>query len=362
MFRKTKFLCLFKNRNAIERLFNTDQKSLVLLHTIFRHGDRTPDQSSSYPSDPYKDHDYSPYGHGQLTNPGKLRAYKLGEFLRNRYGSFLGNFYVPEHIDAWASDFDRTKMTLQLVLAALYPPEDHQVWHQDVKWQPIPYISPPRDRDNIFLAFMCNKKALEEYDRHVKEVRQDIFKPYEDIIKFVEEKSNLKITNPRVMFAIACTLGTQEAMGLELPAWTKSIWPNDIEEVAMKEFDVLVSNPTLKSLVIGNLFKKIIEDTQMKITGKSNRKIHIYSGHDFTVGLFLRVLDVFKSHHPDFCAVVVLEVHKVNDEYGLKLVYRSKESEPSTELIIPGVQHPIVPFQKFREIANDMLTNKLIAK
>lgn len=112
-------------------------------------------------------------------------------------------------MDAWASEYDRTKMTLQLVLASLYPPKQHQVWHDGVPWQPIPYKSPSKEQDQIFLAFLHNQLAVDEYHRELKLTGPRVLEPYGDLIKYVEKHSGLKIENPRIMFAIACTLGTQ---------------------------------------------------------------------------------------------------------------------------------------------------------
>lgn len=87
---------------------------------------------------------------------GKMREYKLGQVLRDRYNNFLGNVYIPKHVKAHSSDYDRTKMSLQLVLAALYPPvENSQRWHPDLNWQPIPATYVPCVDDNFFLADEC---------------------------------------------------------------------------------------------------------------------------------------------------------------------------------------------------------------
>lgn len=42
---------------------------------VFRHGDRTPHYP--YPNDPHKNHDYAPYGFGQLTKVHKFDICEL---------------------------------------------------------------------------------------------------------------------------------------------------------------------------------------------------------------------------------------------------------------------------------------------
>ncbi|KAF2882682.1 hypothetical protein ILUMI_23484 [Ignelater luminosus] len=112
---------------------------------IFRHGNRT--ASRSYPTDPYINETYYPYGAGQLTNKGRNTAYHLGKTLRARYKHFLGSTYTPDLVDPVSSSTNRTKMSLELVLAGLFPPKGTALeWQKELNWQPIPYnYLPPND-------------------------------------------------------------------------------------------------------------------------------------------------------------------------------------------------------------------------
>lgn len=68
-----------------------------------------------------------------------MRSYHLGKVLRQRYGDFLGPDYAEDRLLAISSDVSRTKMSLLLVLAALYPPTPSTRWNDQLNWQPIPY-------------------------------------------------------------------------------------------------------------------------------------------------------------------------------------------------------------------------------
>lgn len=57
--------------------------------------------------------------------------------LRERYNTFLGE-YRDEDVYAYSLDADLTKISLQLVLAGLYPPTLSSSWSESVNWQPIP--------------------------------------------------------------------------------------------------------------------------------------------------------------------------------------------------------------------------------
>lgn len=66
--------------------------------------------------------------------------YRLGKILRARYNQFLGPTYTPDLIDPTSSSANRTKMSLELVLAGLFPPKGTLLeWQNELNWQPIPY-------------------------------------------------------------------------------------------------------------------------------------------------------------------------------------------------------------------------------
>lgn len=81
---------------------------------------------------------------------GKKLAYTIGTTLRNRYGSFLGKEYNINLVEGRSSEFNRTKDTLQLVFAGLFPPGPGEEFMPDLKWQPIPYNYVERSRDKVF--------------------------------------------------------------------------------------------------------------------------------------------------------------------------------------------------------------------
>ncbi|NEU36249.1 histidine-type phosphatase, partial [bacterium LRH843] len=78
-----------------------------------------------------------------LTKIGRKNQYEIGKLLRTRYKSFLSEIYSPRFMKAQTTDIDRTKMSMQLVQAGLYPPIETQRWKNDLNWQPIPYKHEP---------------------------------------------------------------------------------------------------------------------------------------------------------------------------------------------------------------------------
>lgn len=75
--------------------------------------------------------------------------------LRDRYNKFLGDIYYPPNIYARSTNIGRCKMTLQLVLAGLYPPADVQKWNPNLSWQPIDLVFSPFNKDGLLFPFLC---------------------------------------------------------------------------------------------------------------------------------------------------------------------------------------------------------------
>ncbi|CAH2020079.1 unnamed protein product, partial [Acanthoscelides obtectus] len=131
------------------------ESSLVVSHVLFRHGNRTPELTELYPKDPYLNERYYPYGRGQLTKAGKRKEFNIGSTLRSRYRNFLGDFYLPDMVEALSTDYNRTKMSLELVLASLFTPNKDQMFENGLYWQPVPYNYLPKNKDPILLGVLC---------------------------------------------------------------------------------------------------------------------------------------------------------------------------------------------------------------
>ena len=82
-------------------------------------------------------------------------AFNFGQFLRNRYADFFDTIYNKNKVYVRSTDFDRTLMTAQCLLAGLYSPVDYQVWNDSIKWQPIPVHTSDVKND------LVNKKCID---------------------------------------------------------------------------------------------------------------------------------------------------------------------------------------------------------
>lgn len=86
---------------------------------------------------------------------GKRRAFQLGKFIKQRYGpeglGLLSKIYLQDEIALRSTDKERTKMTAQIAMAAVYPPEVPQQWDEGLGkvWQPVPYTAVPLTEDYV---------------------------------------------------------------------------------------------------------------------------------------------------------------------------------------------------------------------
>lgn len=90
--------------------------------------------------------------------------YTLGRSIRKTYNAFLGDIYTPDILTAWASSIERCHTSLQLVLAALFPPKGVLIWEKGFNWQPISYNSLPKNLDDVrFEAINSGNFILKKY-------------------------------------------------------------------------------------------------------------------------------------------------------------------------------------------------------
>lgn len=161
---------------------------------VHRHGNRN--ILFPYKNDPYKDEKHWPEGFGELNKVskkriysryffaylnfslmqvGKMQTFKLGQFLRRRYGRILGEGYSPNKIYVRSTDTDRSLMSAQAELAGLFPPTANERWHENLQWQPVPIHTLPLKNDYVLSHLSeCPKydAALQKFINESPELQQ----------------------------------------------------------------------------------------------------------------------------------------------------------------------------------------------
>ncbi|KYN18558.1 Venom acid phosphatase Acph-1, partial [Trachymyrmex cornetzi] len=323
---------------------------------VFRHGDRIMDKwrsNESYPNDPYNSRKFYPVGDGDLTNVGKKRAYELGLVLKDRYHKFLGDLYYPPNVYARSSWVPRTKMTLQLVLAALYPPVEIQKWNSGLPWQPVEMIYFPMNEDNLLFPMQCSmyndiyKNVLQN-----AEVRKKI-EQFDNLMKITSNYTGTNITNLLGLVRLYNILNAESSMGLILPKWTRRIYPNGTLLNATRLFFDLLSYDQLNNLNGGVLLNALINDMNKVINGTLHRKINLYSAHDINVFGLLRALNIRDHYLPEFTSSVIIELHERNKKYFVKILHYLGIPPKTLQVIIPGCT-VLCPYDKFIELTKNI--------
>lgn len=132
---------------------------------------------------------------------------------------------------------------------------------------------------------------------------------------------------------------TEEEFGLDLPNWTKSVWPEPITSLAAKQYSISMGLPEMRKQLVGYLLDKILSDTKanIQVNGKLSRKMHLYSAHESNLAHFLIALGVFeKPHIPNYASYIILELHEIDHEYGFKIFYEAWDGRGLKQLKMPN--------------------------
>ncbi|KAJ8674282.1 hypothetical protein QAD02_005544 [Eretmocerus hayati] len=299
------------------------------LHVVFRHGDRMPEQfPTRFPNDPNMRVKFEYPGSGELTNEGKMRMYRLGEHLRSKYSNFLGNVYDEKKLHGVSSNMLRTKMSLQLVQTALFPPlKTKQEWHPSLNWQPIPAYFLEYKQNRLFGADKCEKsvnelarvmnldevqKKISEHSSFMEEVRVKIGKDgplnFDDLLLL---HNNLDIEN---------------RMNMTMEPWMSSLLKDErLKKLRLLYYEIGTFTDLLRRFLAGFLLRQITEEMQEASNGTSGYvgKTLLYSGHDKNLIALLQALDVWDLHFPEFGSAVILELWSQGEEYFVKVLYYS---------------------------------------
>uniref|UniRef100_A0A182JQ86 Uncharacterized protein n=1 Tax=Anopheles christyi TaxID=43041 RepID=A0A182JQ86_9DIPT len=329
---------------------------LKQVHVFFRHGQRTP--ADTYPNDPYVNYTFEPYDWGQLTNKGKYSVYeKIGLWLRERYGRFVGETYRAKNVHVQTTGVSRTQMSMQLVLAGLFPPEGTELqWNRRLNWQPIPYFSEPLNQDTLLLV----RVSCPRYTETVKESFQmpefkNLMNANQQLFENLTRITGLTIANPDDVQSLFSTLKAESEYGLKLPAWTKAYYPDKLLPLTKKSYALNVYTDEMKRLKGGPFLRKTLNEWEALIANPTgtHKKIFLYAGHDSTV---VNILSAFKvwdeSVLPDYGVMGVLELYRDvrNGQYSVS-VSQKLLGQRLQRRTIPGCTE-LCPIEQLKTVLN----------
>ncbi|XP_065361200.1 venom acid phosphatase Acph-1-like [Calliphora vicina] len=337
---------------ALKGVEHANQSTLKLAHVLFRHGIRTP--VNTYANDPYKNGTFFPYGWGHLTNDGKRDLFEMGKWLGRRYQDFVALYYKPDLVYARSTASPRTLMSMATVLAGMFPPSNTPMeWNPKMDWQPIPIFSEPLDKD-ITLRMQTECKAYTEMKNNLEN-----FEDPEGLFEQLTELTGDNVTKADDVNSIFITLWAEQLYGLELPEWTLDYYPDKMRFMAEQSYADLGATTEMQRLKAGPFLQSLMQQMLDKINGTLKpleRKMFLYSAHDWTITNVLIGLKVWKRQMPNFAALILFELHQDMDtqEYYMELYYQNGPKSSLEPLTLPGCIFQC-PLAKVMELLQDVL-------
>ncbi|XP_072106206.1 lysosomal acid phosphatase-like [Mobula birostris] len=247
------------------------------------------------------------------------QQYALGQYLRNRYHGFLNSSYHRHEIYIRSTDVDRTLMSAESNLAGLYPPQGHQVFRPDLRWQPIPVHTVPEGEDQV-LAFPLDN--CPHYTQLIAETEKQ--EEYKKMMRENKEFLNMLVNAtgvPREMMSLATIWSIYDTLFCEqLHNKTVASWvtPSVMERLRLfKEFTLHVAYGMYKQeeksrLQGGMLVKKILQNIEQSLQTSSptpKPKVIMYSAHDTTIAALQMALNVYSLSSP-YAACHIVELYQ----------------------------------------------------
>ncbi|KAL1501072.1 hypothetical protein ABEB36_006470 [Hypothenemus hampei] len=350
------FLAFLLASASAEFIPSTDtEDGLIAAHILFRHGNRTI-EDSIYDSNPYGNESlYAPYGYNQLSKEGKRTEYRLGQMFKERYGSLVGSKYLLDLIEARSTVTERTKMSMLLVLAGLFPPDSELQWEEQLGtiWQPIPYST--YDYDKVLYGRKVCTNYKPAYKKYVKtDEILEILKPYQEMFDYLTEKTGQDIQKAKKAADLYIELITQIAYGYPVEDWFYE-YQEAMFNITVLNYRLMAGKKKLKRLSTGYFLQKIIEDTENKILEpNSSTKLYLYAAHEKNIATLLVTLDVFDDSIPTFGSHVFIELHRISGVYGFKFYYQNYKQAEAVLLKIPGCEE-FCPLATFKTIVADWI-------
>lgn len=332
-----------------ERDAEAKEGEIVQVLMVTRHGQRTP--KNPYPSDPWGDAKFWPEGWLQLTAEGAKQHNSLGMWLRNRYSEFIPSEFKNADILVRSTGISRTLASAFALTTYLYPA------------QAIPIHSSPSASDKLFSPH----KACPAFDREMErflassDVRVEEYKR-QPLYEWLSHQIGRTVHGLETAEQLYSLLTIEKQRGHELPKWTEVVYPQPLKNLTGRFLSRSSATTLLKRLRFGSLLKDILSNAEKAgraiKPGKKrhNRKVLIYSAHDFTVVGVLNCLGIFDGMPSGFAASITFEVRRGTKHHGntVEIFYRNDSTAEPQNLEIGHCGKPC-HVKKLKEILSPII-------
>ncbi|TKR58382.1 hypothetical protein L596_029834 [Steinernema carpocapsae] len=363
-------LCLFAPAFA---------KELVLIQALWRHGDRTPQET--YPADPYQE-DFWKLKWGQLTTTGMWQHYQQGLRLKARYVDklkFLNANYELEDTYVRSTGVPRTLMSAYSNLAGFYSTSKNTFptkasW--PTNWSPVPVHTLEPARDHLLhWESACPRRFQLFNERAEFEGYQKFMSQYKELISEIAQKTTWNVTDPFKLEVFFDTIFVEKLYNLTIPAWFTEAKYKELKGVLDLAIDYIygngefgkTENVELIRLTGGALLNAMIENMQKAVKKESPVKYIAYSAHDTTLNALLRALGAKKTvvpeRVPEYASHLVLELWKTDDgSFEVELQYSANSKTDFvavTDAITGCPKEEACPLDKFVSRSNKYVSKDM---
>uniref|UniRef100_A0A1I8P2T5 Acid phosphatase n=2 Tax=Stomoxys calcitrans TaxID=35570 RepID=A0A1I8P2T5_STOCA len=267
-------------------------------------------------------------------------------------------------VHAQATASPRAMMTLAMVLASMFPPKNTPMaWHSSLNWQPIPIFSEPLDQDSLLLVRTPCPRYFEARQEvlNLPEVKLEHTR-HKELFRNLSALTGLNITEAEHINSLYITLEAERDFGLPLPEWTKEYFPEKMRFMAEMSYIYNAYTSEMQKIKGGPFLKKMFDEMEKKrnnALSPSDRKMFIYTGHDWTVGSILSALKVWERQMPLFSVMTIIEFHKSKgtNEYYVEIFLRNDEKGCLHQLRVPHC-HRKCPLDRLIKLSADVLPNE----
>ena len=343
---------------------SVNELKLELAIVMFRHGHRSP--MRSLPAEGHLPADYWPQGFKQLSVRGMQQEYYLGELLKRRYitdhyRGFLNETYSRDEVYVRSTDSDRTLMSAQVLLAALFFPKE-ETFSSSFPWQPVPVHTVSKEDDSLLIAYGrdCPRyKELKGVDVNTQEYQQKE-EENQQFLEIVKDRTGMKevsLSNIRIIYD---TLYSEHASGCPLPEWATLDIMERMKELSEFTQLLMFNSIEKKRLIAGNWIQKVLTDMIEKSKRKNGAKLHLYSAHDASLACMMGSLGVYDGRLPAYASAFILEL--LSDplgEFYVQMFYRwNTSTDDIKQLNIPTCgYHAQCSLDQFEQLTMSLTPN-----
>ncbi|CAH1969524.1 unnamed protein product [Acanthoscelides obtectus] len=236
--------------------------------------------------------------------------------MRRRYHDFIPENYSAGFFKLNSDTNKRNIESMQKYLQGLYPSITESQYDINID-------------SSILKAFISPTFILQYLKLTVTSAKfRSFMKEHKKLFKYLLEYGKLDVPIPERLahsYVVYDVLTTEKRNNLTLPEWTKSVFPENVTELARAFGKTMGYNRKMQKASVGP-FLNVLVDHFDKISNQSTEeRILLFSGHDINLMCLLNTFDVFDQFEydvPAFANSIIFEMREKDGKHFINGYYR----------------------------------------